>query len=46
MGLELQLNDDPGTGSRGGVSKWNHAENDSYQDTSNFGIVLLKAKTE
>ncbi len=46
MGLELQLNDDPGTGSRGGVSKWNHAENDSYESTSNFGIVLLKAKAE
>ena len=44
MGLELQINDDPGTGSRGGITKWNHAENDSYQSTSDFGTVLLKAK--
>jgi endo-1,4-beta-xylanase len=46
MGLELQINDDPNTGSRGGVTKWNHAENDSYQSTSNFGEVLLKPKSE
>lgn len=42
MGLELQINDDPDTGSRGGISKWHHAENDSYQDTSDFGLILLK----
>ena len=46
MGLELQINDDPNTGNRGGITKWNHAENDSYQSTSDFGIVLLKAKAE
>ena len=43
MGLDLQINDDPGTGSRGGISKWNHPENDSYQSTSNFGTVVLEA---
>lgn len=42
MGLELQINDDPGTGSRGGISKWNHPENDSYMSTSDFGTVVLK----
>ena len=46
MGLELQINDDPNTGTRGGITKWNHAENDSYQSTSDFGTVLLKAKSE
>ncbi len=44
IGLELQINDDPNTGTRGGVTKWNHAENDSYQSTSEFGNLLLKAK--
>lgn len=42
LGIELQVNDDPGHGSRAGVSKWNHAENDSYLDTKNFGTVTLK----
>ncbi|MCU0721147.1 MAG: hypothetical protein MUC83_15660, partial [Pirellula sp.] len=36
LGIELQVNDDPGRGSRAGVSKWNHEENDSYLDTKNF----------
>lgn len=42
MGLELQINDDQDTGSRGGISKWHHAENDSYKNTSAFGTLLLK----
>ncbi len=42
LGVELQVNDDPGTGSRGGITKWNHDENDSYLDTKNFGVVTLK----
>lgn len=46
MGLELQINDDPNTGARAGVTKWNHTENDSYQSTSDFGTVLLQAKSE
>lgn len=46
MGLELQINDDPNTGTRGGITKWNHAENDSYQSTSDFGTVVLTAKSE
>ncbi len=44
MGLELQVNDDPNIGSRGGVSKWNHPENDSYMSTTHFGNVLLQAE--
>ncbi len=46
MGLELQVNDDPNTGSRGAVTKWNHDENDSYQNTSKFGTVLLQEKAK
>lgn len=42
MGLELQVNDDPNTGARGGVTKWNHDQNDSYESTSGFGTLLLK----
>ncbi len=46
MGLELQVNDDPNTGTRGAVTKWNHDENDSYQNTSKFGTVLLQEKAQ
>jgi endo-1,4-beta-xylanase len=46
MGLELQVNDDPDTGARGAVTKWNHDENDSYLSTSKFGTVLLQEKTK
>ena len=44
LGLELQVNDNPGSGSRGGVTKFNHAENDSYQSTTDFGVLVLKEK--
>lgn len=46
MGLELQINDDPGTGNRGGVTKFNHPENDSYLSTSDFGSLVLKEKSD
>lgn len=42
LGVELQVNDDPGTGERGAVAKWNHTEDDSWEDTSSFGTLLLK----
>lgn len=42
LGVELQVNDDSGTGRRGAVVKWNHAQDDSWNDTSNFGTVLLE----
>jgi endo-1,4-beta-xylanase len=42
LGVELQVNDDPGTGERGAVAKWNHTEDDSWEDTSNFGTLLLQ----
>ena len=46
LGLELQINDDQDTGSRGGISKWHHAENDSYEKRSAFGTLLLKETAE
>ena len=42
LGVEFQVNDDPGTGERGAVAKWNHTEDDSWEDTSNFGTLILK----
>ncbi len=42
LGMELQINDDPGEGARKAVAKWNHTEDDSWSDTSNFGTLILK----
>jgi len=42
MGLELQVNDDHGSGQRDAITKWLHPEDDSWQDTSKFGTVQLK----
>ena len=42
MGLELQVNDDHGSGQRDAIAKWLHTEDDSWQDTSKFGTVQLK----
>ena len=42
LGLELQINDDAGDGSRGAVAKWNHTEDDSWESTRDFGTLELK----
>ncbi len=42
LGLELQVNDDAGTGSRDAVAKWHHTEDDSWENTANFGTLELK----
>ena len=42
MGVEMQVNDHRGGQGRDAVAKWNHDEDDSWEDTSNFGIVELK----
>lgn len=46
LGIEFQVNDDPGSGDREAVAKWNHTEDDSWEDTSNFGTLLLKETHE
>ncbi|NND96999.1 MAG: hypothetical protein HKN47_06685 [Pirellulaceae bacterium] len=42
LGLELQVNDNAGHGARGSVAKWVHAEDDSWEDTSQFGTLLVQ----
>ncbi|WP_186776306.1 sugar-binding protein [Rubripirellula reticaptiva] len=42
LGLELQVNNDDGSGDRVSVAKWSHAENDSWESTENFGTLTLK----
>ena len=44
IGLEIQVNDDPGTGKRESISKWANAENDSWQKTLNYGTLVLVDK--
>ena len=42
LGLELQVNDDHDSGTRDAIAKWHHTEDDSWEDTSNFGTLELK----
>ena len=41
-GDEMQVNDNRGGQGRESVTKWNHTEDDSWEDTSNFGTLRLK----
>ncbi|HNX60148.1 MAG TPA: endo-1,4-beta-xylanase, partial [Spirochaetota bacterium] len=42
LGFDLQINDDPGTGKRESISKWNDPTNESYRNTSGFGTLELQ----
>jgi len=42
IGFDLQINDDPGTGKRGAIAKWNDPTNESYRNTSGFGTLVLE----
>lgn len=42
LGVELQVNNDDGSGERVSIAKWNHAEDDSWENTANFGTLTLK----
>jgi len=42
IGFDLQINDDAGNGSRSTITKWNDPTNDSYQNTSGFGTLILE----
>lgn len=44
MGFEFQVNNDPGTGQRESITKWNHPKNDSWQSTANYGTIILGEK--
>ncbi|MGB7346085.1 MAG: sugar-binding protein [Pirellulaceae bacterium] len=42
LGVEMQVNDNAGDGTRGAVAKWLHVEDDSWENTSKFGTLLIK----
>ncbi len=42
IGLELQINDDAGGGRRQSIAKWRTPNNSSWQNTSQFGDLILK----
>lgn len=41
MGFEVQVNDDPGTGSRASIAKWHDPTNNSFKDASGWGTIRL-----
>ena len=41
LGIEFQVNNNDGTGKRVSVAKWNHAENDAWRSTANYGTIHL-----
>jgi len=42
LGIDFQVNNDPGTGQRESVTKWNYLENDSWESAADFGTLILK----
>ena len=46
MGLELQVNDSHGSGTRDAVAKWYHTEDDSWENTSVFATVELQSAAD
>ena len=42
LGIEFQVNNDAGEGFRDTITKWNDIENDSWENTTDFGTLLLK----
>ena len=41
IGFDIQVNNDPGTGYRGSIAKWNDASNDTWEDLSGIGELEL-----
>jgi endo-1,4-beta-xylanase len=41
LGFDVQINDDPGIGTRNSVAKWNNLTDAGWMDTSGFGLVRL-----
>jgi endo-1,4-beta-xylanase len=41
LGFDVQINDDPGIGTRNSVAKWNNWTDAGWMDTSGFGLVRL-----
>ena len=42
IGFDLQINDDQGAGKRDSIVKWNDITNNSWQNTSGFGLLIFK----
>ncbi|ACB74389.1 Endo-1,4-beta-xylanase [Opitutus terrae PB90-1] len=42
LGFDLQVNDDSGGGTRTSVATWNDESGNAYQDTSQFGAIILR----
>ena len=41
IGFDVQVNNDPGTGSRGSITKWSDATNDTWENMSGVGELEL-----
>ncbi|OAS23580.1 endo-1,4-beta-xylanase [Paenibacillus oryzisoli] len=41
MGFDVQVNDDPGIGTRNSVAMWNNVTDSGWVDTSGFGVIRL-----
>ena len=39
IGFDAQVNNDPGTGSRGSIAKWNDATNDTFESLAGVGVL-------
>ncbi len=39
IGFDVQVNNDPGTGLRGSIAKWNDATNDTWEDMDGVGVL-------
>lgn len=42
LGFDFQVNDDQNCGVRDGIAKWNDPMNDSWQSTSEYGMLILQ----
>ncbi len=45
LGFEAQVNNDPGSGRRESLMKWNSTDDQSWRDTSGFGSLFLADKS-
>lgn len=41
LGFDVQVNDDPGIGTRNSIAKWNNLTDTGWMDTSGFGMIRL-----
>jgi len=46
IGFDTQINNDPGTGSRGSIAKWNDSTNETYQCLADIGVLELVEASE